>query len=287
MNVGWKPPFSRAPHGPHQITPHHTNLLHSPRALFFSFFSACLQAPEAEPTPQDAQKGQAPFPVYNGNVSYPGYDSVTEDVGPASSASVPNVGMVIPNPEQDQRAPPYPTHTRQGSRRQMNREGSSRHSLADPVAEGASSADVHSHGHRIHAHIQHQTALYAQSHPEGQGGTAIGEDMGSVLGAVAVEETEDVSEEAAWKRSALKKFHKVMVKGEGLRVVKHNRSGGSQLRIIRYDPEMKALVWNSQRLMRSAGNANIPITGIKRVGREGNTVSVTAAGRGTIGFEPQ
>lgn len=31
----------------------------------------------------------------------------------------------------------------------------------------------------------------------------------------------------------------------------------------------------------------MPIVGIKRVGREGNTVSVTAAGRGTIGFEPQ
>lgn len=37
----------------------------------------------------------------------------------------------------------------------------------------------------------------------------------------------------------------------------------------------------------SAGAANVPIIGIKRVGREGNTVSVTAAGRGTIGFEPQ
>jgi len=37
----------------------------------------------------------------------------------------------------------------------------------------------------------------------------------------------------------------------------------------------------------SAGSANVPIVGIKRVGREGNTVSVTAAGRGTIGFEPQ
>lgn len=42
----------------------------------------------------------------------------------------------------------------------------------------------------------------------------------------------------------------VMVKGEGLRVVKHNRSGGSQMRIIRYDPEMKALVWNSKRYMK-------------------------------------
>lgn len=41
-----------------------------------------------------------------------------------------------------------------------------------------------------------------------------------------------------------------MVKGEGLRVVKHNRSGGSQMRIIRYDPEMKALVWNSKRYMK-------------------------------------
>ena len=37
----------------------------------------------------------------------------------------------------------------------------------------------------------------------------------------------------------------------------------------------------------TAGSANVPIVGIKRVGREGNTVSVTAAGRGTIGFEPQ
>lgn len=42
----------------------------------------------------------------------------------------------------------------------------------------------------------------------------------------------------------------VMVKGEGLRVVKHNRSGGSQMRIIRYDPEIKALVWNSKRYMK-------------------------------------
>lgn len=41
-----------------------------------------------------------------------------------------------------------------------------------------------------------------------------------------------------------------MVKGEGLRVVKHNRSGGSQVRIIRYDPEIKALVWNSKRYMK-------------------------------------
>lgn len=40
-------------------------------------------------------------------------------------------------------------------------------------------------------------------------------------------------------------------------------------------------------LVSSAGSANVPIVGIKRVGREGNTVSVTAAGRGTIGFEPQ
>ena len=37
----------------------------------------------------------------------------------------------------------------------------------------------------------------------------------------------------------------------------------------------------------TAGSANVPIVGIKRVGREGNTVSVSAAGRGTIGFEPQ
>lgn len=42
----------------------------------------------------------------------------------------------------------------------------------------------------------------------------------------------------------------VMVKGEGLRVVKHNRSGGSQMRIIRYDPDIKALVWNSKRYMK-------------------------------------
>lgn len=41
-----------------------------------------------------------------------------------------------------------------------------------------------------------------------------------------------------------------MVKGEGLRVVKHNRSGGSQVRIIRYDPDIKALVWNSKRYMK-------------------------------------
>lgn len=41
------------------------------------------------------------------------------------------------------------------------------------------------------------------------------------------------------------------------------------------------------RLVSTAGAANVPIVGIKRVGREGNTVSVTAAGRGTIGFEPQ
>ncbi|CAB1110914.1 unnamed protein product [Ectocarpus sp. CCAP 1310/34] len=110
--------------------------------------------------------------------------------------------------------------------------------------------------------------------------------MGSVLGTLVG--TEDSSnEDLQWKRSALKKFHKVMVKGEGLRVVKHNRSGGSQMRIIRYDPEIKALVWNSKRYMKKAGSANVPIVGIKRVGREGNTVSVTAAGRGTIGFEPQ
>eukprot|EP00904_Undaria_pinnatifida_P002834 jgi/Undpi1/12551/HiC_scaffold_6.g02220.m1 len=110
--------------------------------------------------------------------------------------------------------------------------------------------------------------------------------MGSVLGTLAG--TEDpANEDLQWKRSALKKFHKVMVKGEGLRVVKHNRSGGSQMRIIRYDPDIKALVWNSKRYMKKAGSANVPIVGIKRVGREGNTVSVTAAGRGTIGFEPQ
>lgn len=110
--------------------------------------------------------------------------------------------------------------------------------------------------------------------------------MGSMLGAIA--DTEDAqNEDLQWKRSALKKFHKVMVKGEGLRVVKHNRSGGSQVRIIRYDPEIKALVWNSKRYMKKAGSANVPIVGIKRVGREGNTVSVTASGRGTIGFEPQ
>lgn len=47
----------------------------------------------------------------------------------------------------------------------------------------------------------------------------------------------------------------VMVKGEGLRVVKHNRSGGSQVRIIRYDPEIKALVWNSKRYMKKG---NVP-----------------------------
>eukprot|EP00752_Nemacystus_decipiens_P009662 g8631.t1 len=110
--------------------------------------------------------------------------------------------------------------------------------------------------------------------------------MGSVLGTLAGTE-DSANEDLQWKRSALKKFHKVMVKGEGLRVVKHNRSGGSQMRIIRYDPEMKALVWNSKRYMKKAGSANVPIVGIKRVGREGNTVSVTAAGRGTIGFEPQ
>ncbi|CAM9111817.1 unnamed protein product [Ectocarpus sp. 4 AP-2014] len=110
--------------------------------------------------------------------------------------------------------------------------------------------------------------------------------MGSVLGTLAGTE-DSTNEDLQWKRSALKKFHKVMVKGEGLRVVKHNRSGGSQMRIIRYDPEIKALVWNSKRYMKKAGSANVPIVGIKRVGREGNTVSVTAAGRGTIGFEPQ
>eukprot|EP00903_Cladosiphon_okamuranus_P012923 g12066.t1 len=110
--------------------------------------------------------------------------------------------------------------------------------------------------------------------------------MGSVLGTLAGTE-DSANEDLQWKRSALKKFHKVMVKGEGLRVVKHNRSGGSQMRIIRYDPEIKALVWNSKRYMKKAGSANVPIVGIKRVGREGNTVSVTAAGRGTIGFEPQ
>ncbi|CBN73904.1 expressed unknown protein [Ectocarpus siliculosus] len=109
--------------------------------------------------------------------------------------------------------------------------------------------------------------------------------MGSVLGTLAGTE-DSTNEDLQWKRSALKKFHKVMVKGEGLRVVKHNRSGGSQMRIIRYDPEIKALVWNSKRYMKKAGSANVPIVGIKRVGREGNTVSVTAAGRGTIGFEP-
>lgn len=51
-------------------------------------------------------------------------------------------------------------------------------------------------------------------------------------------------------------LHQVMVKGEGLRVVKHNRSGGSQVRIIRYDPDIKALVWNSKRYMKK-GETNI------------------------------
>lgn len=47
------------------------------------------------------------------------------------------------------------------------------------------------------------------------------------------------------------------------------------------------VVFASLVVVSPAGSANVPIVGIKRVGREGNTVSVTAAGRGTIGFEPQ
>lgn len=47
----------------------------------------------------------------------------------------------------------------------------------------------------------------------------------------------------------------VMVKGEGLRVIKHNRSGGSQTRIIRYNPEIKALVWDSKSYMKKGDDA--------------------------------
>ncbi|CAM9824965.1 unnamed protein product, partial [Hapterophycus canaliculatus] len=88
--------------------------------------------------------------------------------------------------------------------------------------------------------------------------------MGSVLGTLAGTE-DSANEDLQWKRSALKKFHKVMVKGEGLRVVKHNRSGGSQMRIIRYDPEIKALVWNSKRYMKKGG-VEVPAYSMVRCG---------------------
>ena len=52
-------------------------------------------------------------------------------------------------------------------------------------------------------------------------------------------------------------------------MVKHNRSGGSQMRIIRYDPEMKALVWNSKRYMKK-GNVTRQPKARNREGRGSN-----------------
>jgi hypothetical protein len=101
----------------------------------------------------------------------------------------------------------------------------------------------------------------------------------------------DDNNNPAMALDAFKKFKIVLVSGHGLRVMKHNHSGGRRERVLRYNPEDDELFWATSKML---GKASISSSSIERVSREGNVVYIwynKGKGKKThktaVGFEVQ